>query len=255
MPSIEISVAGFAGLWAVTYAALLVLYFLPGLVMEWLARRHPERRIQARPSTHKGRDIRQSVVSLATIAVYVAGGLFAQQAGWTLFGTWAPSWWSIPLGILLTAIAYDTWFYWFHRLMHTRRFYRFHAQHHRAIAPSTWSCNNDTLVGCFFEQAYFLVAALLLPIPAIVLIGHKVFDQVTGMISHAGYEFFAGPSARSPWPGLCTTFHDQHHAHFRVNYGNTFSLWDRWMGTIHPAYDKKVAEFEEIAAAPAGERG
>ncbi|MEM9199157.1 MAG: hypothetical protein AAGD12_15045, partial [Pseudomonadota bacterium] len=61
MPSIEISVAGFALLWAGTYAALLALYFVPGLVMEWLAQRHPERRIQARPSTHKGRDIRQSV--------------------------------------------------------------------------------------------------------------------------------------------------------------------------------------------------
>ncbi|MEM1382193.1 MAG: sterol desaturase family protein [Pseudomonadota bacterium] len=252
---LPLTFAGFIMLWGATYGALLLLYFLPGLLMEWLGRRHPERRIQKRSSTGKARDIRQSVLSLATIAIYVAGGLFAQATGWTVFGTWEASWWSIPLGIALSAIAYDTWFYWFHRLMHTRAFWRFHAQHHQAIAPSTWSCNNDTLVGCFFEQAYFLFVAILLPIPSIVLVAHKVFDQVTGMISHAGYEFFASPSARSPWPGLCTTFHDQHHSHFRVNYGNTFSLWDRWMGTLHPDYDNRVEAFERMAeATPTTER-
>ncbi|HEU0221009.1 MAG TPA: hypothetical protein VFR34_02215, partial [Paracoccaceae bacterium] len=65
---------------------------------------------------------------------------------------------------------------------------------------------------------------------------------------HCGHEYFAGPGARAPWPGLCTLFHDQHHAHFRWNFGNSFSLWDRAMGTLHPAYDARVKELERVAA-------
>mgnify|MGYP005851051709 CR=1 FL=1 len=238
----------FGLVWVACYAMLLALYAIPGLVIERIASRHPERRIQSRTPSDKRRDIRQSVISLATIALYVAGGLYAQWRGFTLFSIDQTSPAAILIGIVATVVAYDTWFYWFHRLMHTGRFYRFHAQHHRAIAPTTWSCNNDSFVGTFFEQSYFFFAAVLLPIPAVVLIAHKAFDQVTGMISHCGHEFFAAPSTRAPWPMLCTTFHDQHHSNFRVNFGNTFSIWDRVMGTLHPTYDEKVRAFEEIEA-------
>jgi sterol desaturase/sphingolipid hydroxylase (fatty acid hydroxylase superfamily) len=237
---------GFLALWSLAYALHLLLYFVPGAILERAARRNPERRLQARPPSDRARDIRQSVAALATISLYVAGGLWLQLSGLTLIAPWELSWWSVPLALLVTAIAYDTWFYWAHRLMHTKRMYRFHAQHHRAITPTPWSCNNDTLVGAFFEQAYFLLAPLVLPIPPAVLIAHKVYDQITCMISHCGHEYFAGPSARAPWPGLCTVFHDQHHAHFHWNFGNTFSFWDRWMGTMHPTYDRRVAELERI---------
>jgi Delta7-sterol 5-desaturase len=100
------------------------------------------------------------------------------------------------------------------------------------------------VVGAFVEQSYFLVAPFILPIPAAVLIAHKVYDQVTGIAGHAGHEYFASPSARSPWPMLCTTVHDQHHGHFHYNYGNTFSIWDRAMGTVHPDHDTVVRRFE-----------
>lgn len=233
-------------LWLLTYAGLLALYFGGALVLEAAARRAPERRIQSRRPSHRARDIRQSVLGLATIAAYVAGGLWLQVQGLTLFAPWPLSWWSVPVALALSVLLYDTWFYWVHRLMHTKAMYRFHAQHHRAVTPTPWSCNNDHVVGAFFEQVYFLIAPVLLPIPPLVLIAHKVWDQVTCMISHCGYEYFAGPGARAPWPGLCTVFHDQHHAHFRWNYGSTFSVWDRWMGTMHPDYDAKVAAFERI---------
>ena len=250
-------IGGLFLVWLATYAALLALYAIPGIVIERIAARHPERRIQGRPPSERGRDIRQSVIALSMIALYVGGGLYAQMRGFTLFAIDQTSPVAILVGLALSVIAYDAWFYWFHRLMHTKPLYRFHQQHHRAIAPTTWSCNNDSLVGAFFEQSYFLFAAILLPIPAVALIAHKAFDQVTGMISHCGYEFFAGPGARRPWPGLCTTFHDQHHSNFRVNFGNTFSIWDRLMGTMHPAYDEKVRAFERLdeAAAPRRESG
>ncbi|ADZ70197.1 sterol desaturase family protein [Polymorphum gilvum] len=238
---------GFALLWAGTYAVLMAIYFGLGSVLVILNRRHPERRIQERTrSTRDRKDIRQSVIALALISVYVAGGLFAQAAGWTLFAVGETTVWSFVGWLVVSFVLYDAWFYWGHRAMHTKFLYRFHELHHRSITPTTWSNNSDSLVGASVEQGYFLVVPLLLPIPPEVLILHKLYDQVTGMISHCGYEYFAGPGARTPWPGLCTIFHDQHHSNFRCNYGNTFSFWDRWMGTLHPRYDGLVQRFETI---------
>ncbi len=248
--------AGWAGvvqefilLYLACYGGLLALYFGTGTVLQWMCARHPERRIQTRKMRDRtALDIRQSVLSLSNIALYLAGGLYAQHLGWTLFAPLPLSIWSAVLMFAVSIVLYDAWFYWFHRFAHVKWMFRFHALHHRSIQPNAWSNNSDTLVGTFLEQGYFLFAPLVLPIPPVVLIAHKIFDQVTGMGGHAGYEFFASPTTRKPWPTICTTFHDQHHAYFRCNYANTFSYWDRLMGTLHPRYDETVEKMERIGA-------
>jgi len=247
-PAPTAGLSDFAALWAAAYAALLALYFGVCGVFHWLNGLHPERRIQSRPGKNMiAMEIRTSVAALAAIALYVAGGLFIQAKGWAL--TPLPvTWWSVPLMFVASLVIYDAWFYWGHRLMHSKLLYSFHAHHHRSIVPSPWSNNSDSQVGAFVEQSYFLVAPFLLPVPAVVLIAHKVYDQVTGIAGHAGHEYFASPTSRRPWPMLCTTFHDQHHGHFTCNYANTFSWWDRMMGTLHPAYDSVVERFERPIA-------
>jgi sterol desaturase/sphingolipid hydroxylase (fatty acid hydroxylase superfamily) len=254
-PGVDAGWRDFAALWICCYAGLLLLYFAVGFVLQNQNRRHPERRIQSRPAKDQvSMEIRQSVLSLLSIAGYVAGGLFAQGKGWTMT-PFALGWISAPLTFVASVVIYDTWFYWGHRLMHTRFLYRFHAHHHKSIVPTPWSNNSDTLVGAFVEQSYFLVAPFLLPIPLEVLLAHKIYDQVTGMIGHAGHEYFASGTARRPWPLLCTTFHDQHHGFFHYNFANTFSWWDRLMGTIHPSYDDTVHRFELLAQTAQGSSG
>lgn len=230
------------GLWAASYAAHLALYFGQGVLMVALNRRRPERRIQpARRGEERAREeILQSVKSLTVTSGCVAGGIWAQLAGVTLWPAGAPG----PLGFLLllalSAVLYDAWFYWGHRLMHTRALYRHHLPHHRSVAPTVWSNYSDTLPDAFAMQSYYLVAPMLLPIPPAVLALHRLLDHVNGQIGHSGFEYFAGPGARFPSPMVCTTFHDQHHEHFRYNYANFFSFWDRVCGTLHPDYDRRV---------------
>ena len=74
-------------------------------------------------------------------------------------------------------------------MMHSRLLYGFHAHHHRSLVPTPWSNNSDTQIGAFFEQSYFLFAPFLLPIPAAVLVAHKIYDQVTGIAGHAVFRF------------------------------------------------------------------
>ena len=252
-PAPSAGIVDFLRLWAVYYAGLLAIYFTFCSGFHWLNKRHPERRIQMRPAKNQIRmEIRASVLALLWISMYVAGGVFVQAKGWALIPL-ELSWWSVLVTFAISTVLHDAWFYWGHRMMHTKWFYRFHDHHHKSLVPTPWSNNSDGFVGSFVEQSYFLFLPFVLPIPPLVLIAHNVVDQIKGIGGHAGHEYFAGPSSRKPWPGVCTTFHDQHHGHFNYNYANTFSFWDRWMGTIHPSYDSVVKQFEvPLGAMPLG---
>lgn len=239
----------FVLVWGVVYAVTLALYLGFGAVFTWYARHHPERRIQPnrRGEKRMWREIGQSAWSLIATTFCLAFGLYAQNQGWALFAPFELTVWS-AIGMFAVAIvAFDAWFYFAHRLMHTRVMYRFHQLHHRSVAPTVWSNYSDGLVDAFVMQSYFLWAPLILPIPPAVLVAHRLYDHFNGMIGHSGFEFFAGKPARAPSPMVCTTFHDQHHSGFRYNYANFFSFWDRVLGTLHPAYDAKVQEMEAIA--------
>eukprot|EP00873_Tetraselmis_striata_P026093 jgi/Tetstr1/446357/TSEL_033899.t1 len=230
---------------AAVYAATVVIYFATGIGVTLVNRRNPERRIQKDRNGDKRMwvEIRSSMSALVVSAAMLAFGWFAQVRGWTI----APlevSWWSLPLMFAVSMVLYDAWFYWGHRLLHLKMFYRWHAPHHRSVAPTVWSNDSSTAVDTMIEHGYYLVVWFVLPIPALALFAQRLFDQVSGMIGHSGFEYFASPSSRWPSPMICTSFHDLHHSTFRYNYGNFFSLWDRMMGTVHPGYDAMVQEFE-----------
>lgn len=228
------------------YAAHLVAYFGLGGALVAVNRRHPDRRLQPkrRGETHAAREIRASLIALVPISLLMAAGLGLQAHGFGLFPPLEISglgW----IGLLAaTLLIYDAWFYWAHRLMHTRPLYRFHRLHHRSVAPTVWSNYSDHPVDAVVHQLFLLIAPLLLPVPPSVLIAHRLIDHVNGQIGHSGFEYFAGPGARLPWPGLCTAFHDDHHARFTCNYGNFLSIWDRIMGTISADYDARVRSLE-----------
>jgi sterol desaturase/sphingolipid hydroxylase (fatty acid hydroxylase superfamily) len=125
--------------------------------------------------------------------------------------------------------------------------FRFHALHHTSVSPTVWTNHHETIVEALLNQLYYFVIVFFLPIPWQVLVVQKIYDQISGMLGHAGYEHFASPAARQPWPLASTVFHDQHHGYFRFNFAHTFSFWDRAMGTLHPRYDSTVTEFERIS--------
>lgn len=231
--------------WAAFYAASLGLYLATGLLLERLNARNPGARIQPGRDGMRRRaeDIRHSMAALALSALFLAGGWTARASGWTVT-PWETTWLTLLLGFLVAFLTYDAWFYFGHRLLHLPAFWPWHALHHRALAPTPWSNDSSTLADTAVEHSYYLVAWFVLPVPAEAFLALRVFDQVTGMIGHSGHEYFAGRSARWPSPFITTTFHDLHHSRFRCNYGNFLSIWDRLLGTVHPGYDRMIAEME-----------
>lgn len=230
------------------YLTTVVLYFALGYSLTWLNQRNPERRIQPGRDGSKRRsaEIRQSLASMFSACLPVTLGLYFQAKGWALT-PWAFSWWTVAPLFVLCMILYDTWFYFMHRLLHTKLLYPLHALHHKSVAPSIWSTYSEEVLDTFLLQGFSAVIVFVVPFPPVILIGQRLFEHFNGMFGHAGFEYFASSTSRFPSPMLCTTFHDQHHSGFRYNYGNYFSIWDRVMGTVSPQYDKRVQKFETEA--------
>lgn len=236
--------AEFAVIWAAVTAASIGLFLALGLALEALNRRHPERRIQSRePSSERVRDMLASIRQLLVTCTCIALGIALQRAGWGV-GPLAATWWSVPLMAAVGIVLLDAWFYFVHRLLHTRPLYRFHRPHHLNVTPTVWSNDSGHAVDTAMTHSFYILLPLLLPVPVLSVVLVRLFDQVTAIIGHSGYEHFAGATMRWPWLGICTVYHDQHHSAFRYNYANFFSLWDRVFGTIHPRYDEEVASWE-----------
>jgi sterol desaturase/sphingolipid hydroxylase (fatty acid hydroxylase superfamily) len=239
----------FLAILGAVYLATLALYFTLGFGIAWFNARNPDRRIQKTRSGDKRRnlEIRQSVVSLFVTSFSVAIGVFAQYEGWA-WTPWELSLWNaVPL-FLLTMVLYDTWFYFAHRLLHTKYLYRFHKLHHRSVAPTPWSVDSNNLVDQGLSHGFYAVIVFFVPLPPLLLLANRALEQITGTFGHAGFEYFASPTSRSPSPMLCTTFHDQHHSEFKYNFANYFSFWDRLLGTISPDYDRRVRAVESNSA-------
>lgn len=237
------------------WIATTALYFLGGFAIIAYARRHPERKIQ--PDKNDGRsrakiEIKESIISIAFTSVCMSLAICLPMFGYTLWSPW-DSWFGVLAGAAILIIGYDAWFYWAHRLLHTRRFIRYHRSHHISRAPTVWSTDAQTIVETLMIQSWMVLAVLIFPIPPLSVVLHRLYDHINGQLGHCGYEFFASPTTRRPWPMVCTTYHDQHHELYRWNYGNYTSLWDRLGGTLHPDYDRLVAMREgggPIAAHP-----
>ena len=236
------------------YVLFAGVYLGACLAVSALNRTVPGAKIQTRQATPEQirRDRRQSLVSLAVIAVMFGAGQWTHTVLHWGFPAPRLSVASVVITFVVSMVVFDTWFYWLHRLIHTRWFYRrVHQWHHMTSAPVVWSNNSDRAVDNLFLQSYWFFAHLILPIAPVVLIAHKLYDQVTGVIGHSGYEH-GGRICWPPSPMLGVTHHDQHHQFFRCNYATHFTFWDRAMGTLHPDYDATVRR--NIQAAGQGAR-
>ena len=236
---------------AIIYGGLILIYFVLGLVITFTNRRFvADRKIQnkATPGKLIARDMVQSVLSLAQISLFLALGLSMRASG-VGFQPWRSNLWTWAPCLIVSLILFDTCFYWGHRLLHTRTLYRLaHRWHHAVTTPTVWSNNSDTFLDNLILQSYWAIAPLVFPAPSIVFIIHKIYDQVSGMIGHSGYEYNAG-TARFPSPLLAVTHHDQHHQYFRYNFATHFVVWDRVMHTLHPEYDQSIEQRKAVRQA------
>lgn len=229
---------------AVFVALLVVAYLIPAGLFHWLIaiNKTPalaDNRIQER--RHRAADVRRevthSLTSLVLFSIYSIGLLRLYEGGFTAV-YWDvadyPLLW-LPASFVVAAVLHDTYFYWTHRLMHTRWFYRsFHAGHHRSVTPTPWAMLSFQPLETIPQFAFFALLILFVPMHPAVLLAYLVFDGFVNAAGHCGHEFVPKPY-RGHWLLKyvnAVTHHDLHHSRFRHNFGQYFNVWDRMMGTF-----------------------
>lgn len=233
--------------WLVSLSSTLVVYFgVTSLIVYSLRlfwdKGLERRKIQKRQATRADirREIGSSLRTALIFSVIYAAVYFGARANlFTIYLGIQPLGGVYLLGSIGAMIlAHETYFYWFHRLMHHRLlFVWFHRTHHKSITPTAYACfaldvPEALLIG-FFLPLWLLAVPMQLLALSIAL----TYLLARNALGHCGVELFSDGSSRKPGFGWLSsnTDHDLHHSTFHYNYGFCLNVWDRLMGTEHPS--------------------
>jgi sterol desaturase/sphingolipid hydroxylase (fatty acid hydroxylase superfamily) len=225
----------------------VAMFLLAGLVTGIVTGFFRMRKIQPGPFKWKqlGTEVLVMFVGFSLTGLFLGGlSRFLESQGWVAFNDAPAAWWVILLEYAAFFFLFDTWFYWFHRLMHKEPIYTvMHKWHHYSTAPTvitTFSVNPlESLVNGGFLPLF--TAAVTLHSDSMAFIGPT--QVLMGIYVHAGYEFLPrwwNKSWVTKW-FITTTFHDQHHKYFNYNYGGFTTIWDYVCGTVRKNYEQDFA--------------
>ncbi len=151
---------------------------------------------------------------------------------WTL-GEMGVSWWAALLQVLGGIVVVDAWTYWKHRMLHTRWLFAFHRGHHAFRDPTPFA---GFAVGPL-ETVLTFWPLLLICWPAAKHFAPMYFSAILGFVClnlylHCGVTF-GWMEGLLPRLGLnSSAWHNVHHSHVSVNYGEVSFVWDRLCGTF-----------------------
>ena len=139
--------------------------------------------------------------------------------------------------ILFILVLTDTWFYFWHRLLHTPFFYKFHKVHHSYNPTITLSYTAMTPIEFIFENTIYFMAPPLIGSPwsgfgkihFFSWACANIYVLVWGAMIHNNTivgAFFPSVLNRP-------TDHQLHHRHGQKNrrFSLLFTFWDRLLGT------------------------
>ncbi len=130
-------------------------------------------------------------------------------------------------GTVLYFLLTDAGLYWAHRTFHRPFLFRhIHRWHHRYTAPTAFTAMAMHPLELATYQSVMLLPLFVLPMHVGGLIFVLVYQNYVAMVDHSGIDLHSW----IPWQPP-TRFHDDHHVHFHVNYGQNMGLWDRIFGT------------------------
>ncbi len=139
------------------------------------------------------------------------------------------------LSLALMIILHDTYFYWVHRLLHTKWFLKnIHRVHHRSVNPTPLAANSFHPLEAFILGIIVFPLITIWPVHIFALLLFNSLVVVTNVIGHLGFEFMP-QKLRNSLPGKLissSTHHNLHHQKSNKNFGLYFTFWDKLMRTL-----------------------
>jgi Delta7-sterol 5-desaturase len=177
-----------------------------------------------------------SLIFLSPIAPFTRVYYSVEEYGWGYF--------FISVAVML--VFHDTYFYWTHRAMHHPRLFKlFHRVHHLSTNPSPWAAFAFHPLEAVVEAGILIIIPFILPIHPFAIALFLITMMIYNVYGHLGFELYPKGFSRSVFGKWINTSvnHNQHHAHFKGNYGLYFLWWDRIMGTLREDYDQEFDQF------------
>jgi len=210
---------------------LLVAWGYQWILQRWLKARISQLTDIARSSQIK-KEIGWSFLSSSVFALL--SGLFYQAYlhGYTkvYVNVAEQPLWYFVVSPFLFLLAYETYYYWMHRVMHIPFiFKRVHKVHHASIQPTVFTSFSFHPWEAVLQFLFFPLFLCLIPFHVAMLLIVLVFLSLSAVINHSGVEIFNKMSVTNHLIGA--THHDLHHKEFNNNFGLYFTWWDKWMKT------------------------
>lgn len=214
-------------------------WFFYSLFGGFFGRLHPDFKFPNRDLIKK--DIQLSIISTFVFAICAAFLLSIYHLGITRLYYSIDDYGVFYLVISFVGVIFlqDTCFYFFHRVFHHPRLFRWlHSGHHRSSYPTPWTSFALDFPETLIQGLFLIAVVFIIPIHFFVLGLLLTTMTIWAVVNHLGFELFpAFLNHRLRKWLISSTYHSVHHRNYRVHYGLYFTFWDRLLGT-HEANEK-----------------
>ncbi|MCC6137193.1 MAG: sterol desaturase family protein [Bdellovibrionaceae bacterium] len=192
--------------------------------------------------------------SMSTVVLTSFWGVFlfwVYNQGYFLVYTDINGFWGyayIAFSIYMAMLIHDTYFYWAHRLMHTKTLFHYvHAIHHKSMNPTPFAAFSFHPLEAIFEIFFLLPLLMIMPMHVSAVFIFLFFTFVFNVAGHLGHELNPKGMWDNWWGRWLTTptHHNLHHQLFNCNYALYYRYWDVWFKTLHASTGKV---FKDIKA-------
>ena len=133
------------------------------------------------------------------------------------------------ISTIFMIFLHDTYFYWLHRLLHNKAFFKYvHLVHHKFHNPTPFAAFAFHPLESLLSMGIVPIIMIIMPWHPIALMVFVTFMTAYDVFIHLGFNFKGLRILK--WQNTPVE-HDWHHTHSHGNYGLYFTFWDRLMGT------------------------
>ena len=139
----------------------------------------------------------------------------------------------LVFSLFLVTLVHDTYYYWVHRLLHTRfLFKKIHAVHHASRNPTVVTFFAMHPLEDVLMSLSIPLCAFLFPMNDVAFECAYFLYLAQAIYAHSGFEWF---KTQKPSSFFNTSYaHNLHHQYTKVNYSYFYNIWDRIGGTLCP---------------------
>jgi len=149
---------------------------------------------------------------------------------------------SVPLALLI----HDFYFFWVHKLLHTRLLYlKVHRIHHFSGNPSVWAMQSLHPLESLLQGLCVPFILWILPWHPIAFLVYLNLLTYFDVIAHSGFEFRSHRHIPKCISSLITSsyYHNFHHQNPSYHLGLLTRVWDKIFHTDHHSYDDLIKKF------------